>query len=179
MMKLKSKINRETLSEIKWFKWALFIIGFLVILLLVFRAGMEVGLRKATFSYRWGENYHRNFGGPRGGFMGGMMQDDPVGGYGVFGKIIKIDLPLVVINDQRGTEKVVLLKNDTTIRRFRDAIQPGDIKIDDAVVVIGSPNDAGQIEAKLIRMIPPPLNGSPMSSPFGISGPSMMDRFWR
>jgi|GEM_PF-150390 len=176
--KLKEKVNCKTLSEIKWFKWVLFGVGALVVLLLAFRAGIEVGTRKASFSYRWGENYHRNFGGPREGFMGGMMGNDFVDGHGVFGKIIKIELPLLTINDQRGAEKVVLLKDDTVIRRFRDTIQPGDMKVDESVVVIGSPNDAGQIEAKLIRIMPPPPDGLVMPPP-RIPGNSMMDRFWR
>jgi len=37
----------------------------LIVLLLVFKFGMMAGERQAGFSYRWGDNYNRNFAGPK------------------------------------------------------------------------------------------------------------------
>ena len=54
----------------KTFKMVLLAIAALVVLLFVFKTGVFVGYRKAEYSYRWGENYHRNFAGPREGFFG-------------------------------------------------------------------------------------------------------------
>ncbi|MDD5626398.1 MAG: hypothetical protein PHW01_00060 [Patescibacteria group bacterium] len=145
----------------KIFKITLLTIGLLIIILLIFQAGMLVGFKKAGFSYRWGENYHRNFAGPRGGFFQDFADKDFIEAHGVFGPIIKIDGSTLVIKGERDIEKIILLKDDTVIKHFQDTIKPGDLKIDDHIIVIGSPNDAGQIEAKLIRVLPPPSSGMP------------------
>lgn len=136
------------------FKYALYGIGTLIVLLLVFRLGMVVGARKAGFAYRWSENYHRNFAGPREGFFSEFGELDRIESHGTFGKIIDIKLPALVIDGENNAERAVVLGDDTVIRRFREIISPHDLKTGDAVVVIGSPNDAGQIEARLIRVMP-------------------------
>ncbi len=141
------------------FKRIFFGIAGLIILLLVFGLGMAVGFKKANFSYQWGENYHRNFGGPRGGFFQDFAGRDFVGSNGVFGQIIKIELPNLIVGGNNNTEKIIILKTDTVIRRLNETISPNDLKTDDYVTIIGSPNDAGQIEAKLIRIMPPPPAG--------------------
>ena len=51
-------------------KWIIIGVAIFVVIVLIFGAGMFVGGMKARFSYRWAENYHENFGGPRGGFLG-------------------------------------------------------------------------------------------------------------
>lgn len=129
----------------------------IIIFLLVFDLGVMVGLRKANFSYKWGENYHRNFAGPRGGFLKdfGRGGRDFIGAHGVFGQIIKIDGSTVIIKGRDNLEKIVVIKEDTAIMRFRETIKSSDLKVDDFIVVIGEPNDAGQIEAKFIRVVPP------------------------
>ncbi|TAN33029.1 hypothetical protein EPN28_03440 [Patescibacteria group bacterium] len=141
----------------KSFIIAVLSVGCLLLLLFVFQAGVFVGARKAGFSYRWSDNYHRNFGGPRTGFMGMMNvigSRDFMNANGVFGQIIKIEDKQLVIKSREGMEKIVLLKDNTAIRFFRDLVKPGDLKVDSYIVVIGSPNDVGQIEAKFIRVMP-------------------------
>ena len=60
----------------------------LIVFLLVFGAGMFVGEKKARFSYRWGENYQRNFAGPRGGFFGNFGREEGlINAHGAFGQI--------------------------------------------------------------------------------------------
>lgn len=144
------------LFQSKTFKRILFGVLAFVVLLLVFQAGMLVGFRKANFSYLWGENYHRNFAGPRGGFMDDMRGRDFIESAGVFGQIIKIDGQNIIIRGKDNVEKIVLVKKDSIIRRFRDTLQLLDLEVDDSLVVIGEPNEAGQIKAKLIRVMPPP-----------------------
>ncbi len=58
-------------------------------------------------------------------------------------------------------EKIILVKDDTEIRELRNALKIDDLKINDYVVVIGEPNDSGQIEAKFIRIMPAPLTSGP------------------
>ncbi len=140
----------------KGFKTALWIIGGLIILLFIFKAGMMVGMRKANFSYKWGENYHRNFGGPRGGFFDDFVGKDLMNAHGVFGQIIKIEKETLVIKGRDNVEKIVLVKEETTIERQRSALKLADLKVNDLVVVIGEPNETGQIEAKFMRLMPPP-----------------------
>ncbi len=138
----------------------------LLVLLFVFKAGLIVGQRKAGFSCRWGENYHRNFGGPRGGFFDGFGFGDRdfIDANGVFGQIIKIEGSTLVVKGRADVEKIVLVSEKTIINRFRETIALTDLKVDDYIVVIVEPNDAGQIVAKLIRVMPPP-KFQPMSPP--------------
>lgn len=148
--------------QTKIFKIIVRIVIGLVVCLLVFAAGVSVGFRKANFSYKWGENYHRNFGGPKNGFLREFRGDGLVVGYGTAGQIIKIDsltstsTPSLVIKGTQEAEKVILIKNDTVVNRLKETIKPSDLKVDDYVVVIGKPNEAGQVEAKLIRIMPSP-----------------------
>ena len=39
----------------------------------------------------------------------------------------------------------------------RDVVTTNELKLDDHIVVIGSPDSSGQIEAMLIRLLPAPL----------------------
>lgn len=140
----------------KGFKLSVLIICGLIIVLAAFWAGLFIGFRQARFSFAWGENYHRNFGGP-----GQMMPPDLnarnfIPPHGVFGKVIKIDGSTLVIKGSDGMEKLVIVNENTAIQEFRDQVQLNDLKVDDEIVVIGEPNDSGQIEAKLIRLLPAP-----------------------
>lgn len=144
----------------KSFKIIIWVIIGLAVFCFIFNIGMFIGFRKASFSYKWGENYHRNFAGPRQGFLRDFGRDfggqDFIESHGVIGQIIKIEDSELVIKGPNDVEKVVLVKDKTVINRFRETIKVSDLKVDDQIVVIGEPNEAGQIEAKLIRLLPPP-----------------------
>ena len=135
----------------------------LAVLVGTFSMGVAVGYRKARFSYAWGENYHLNFGGPRGGFLRNFSQDfmgkDFIGAHGTFGQIIEVKDSELAVRGKDGIEQIIKIGDDTEIRRFKDVIQLKDLKIDEPIVVIGEPNDLGQIVAKFIRVMPFP---SPM-----------------
>lgn len=128
-----------------------------IIALLIFQAGMHVGYRKASFSFRFGDNYYRAFGdqgGPKLFHMplrGGFIES-----HGAVGQIVSINLPTFVVADPKGIEKVVLINDSTVIRQFDQDLTPDDLGIDNFTVVLGSPNEDSQIEAKLIRILPPP-----------------------
>jgi len=132
---------------------------------IIFRLGMAVGFYKAGFSYRWGENYHRNFGGPRAGFLGDFFGRDLIESHGTVGKIIKVEPPSIIIDGKDGIEKDIVIKDDTAVKKMHETIAAKDLKIDDFVVVVGSPNNAGQIEAKLIRVMPSPATIPPPGAP--------------
>ncbi len=127
-------------------------VGVLLLLLLVFKAGEIVGYRKATFSYRWAENYHRNFGGPRGGLLHPEEERGFINSHGITGSIIKIDGPTIIIKGQGDREQTVHTTSTITIRRGRDPLTLTDLHVDDHIVIVGDPNTDGQIEAKFIRV---------------------------
>jgi hypothetical protein len=147
-------MDTDKLFQSKIFKKVVLGIIILVIFLSVFKMGMVVGARKAEFSNRWSDNYHRNFGGPRNGFLSGFNDRDFIGASGTFGEIIKADRGTLVVKGQGDVEKIILIKDNTVIKRFSDTMKLTDIKIGDYAVVIGESNDAGQIEANLVRLLP-------------------------
>ena len=139
------------------------LIGVFIVALLIFVAGVTVGYHKASFGRAWGEHYYENFGLGDRHFGGGdtimnrigMMNYFPTG-HGATGKIIKIEAPKLIMQDKDNTEKIIIIKTDTRIREGRNNVIINDLKINDFVVIIGTPNEQGQIEAKLIRVIPSP-----------------------
>lgn len=137
----------------KVFKISFVAVAAVIAALLIFRLGVFVGYRKANFSYRWAENYHKNFGGSREGFFNDFYEKDFIDGHGVSGSIMKIDGNVLAIKSEDNTEKAVSISDKTVIRSRMDIIKIADLKVDDRIVIIGSPNDQGQIEAKFIRVM--------------------------
>lgn len=153
--------NKHIVIKKDTLKWIIIGLSIFVAAVLIFGAGIFVGTMKARFSYRWAENYHRNFGGPQEGFMGGLRTMPPnsefIEGYGTFGQIIKIDGSSLVIRGRNDVEKIILIKDDTVIKRGGETIKPADLKVDEYIMVIGEPNNDGWIEAKLIRILGLPI----------------------
>jgi hypothetical protein len=147
--------------ESKNFNIVLFSIGAVIVLLIVFKLGIDVGFRKASFSCNWGENYYRNFAGPIDMRTKNLIShDDFMNPHGVFGEVIKVEDTSLVVKDQNDLEKVVLIKDNTVIKKFEKDIKIKDLEVGEKVVIIGAPNSNSQIEASLIRILPPPPNGS-------------------
>jgi len=143
-------------AQSKGFKIVLGVLGTVIILMIFFCLGMVVGFHRANFSRDWSENYHRNFAGPQNGFFAGVQRPgkeymDP---HGIFGQIIKVGPNDIIIDGQGTAERIISIDDDTTIRSLRNNIKLTDLKIGNSVVVIGEPNSDGQIEAKLIRLMP-------------------------
>lgn len=151
-------INKIFQSKI--FQGIIIGLGILVVLMLIFKAGLMIGAKKADFSHRFSDNYRRNFIGPAGnpqnGFFKELDEKNFMNPHGVDGQIIKIDNEELVIKDRDNVEKMVLLNDKTVINRFRDTIKPDELKVDEYVIVLGEPNDQGEIVAKLIRLMPAP-----------------------
>ncbi|MFA6252314.1 MAG: hypothetical protein WCX74_02860 [Candidatus Paceibacterota bacterium] len=140
------------------------IIGEIILLLVTFEIGAIVGFKGADFSCNMDKNYGRNFGGMDFNFPDkGRFE----GAHGILGQIMKIDGETIIMKDVDSTEKVILVKGDVAIKKFKDDIKLSDLKVDDKIVVIGNPNEKGEIEAKLIRWMPnqmdaqnPPVDNS-------------------
>ena len=150
----------KNLSRSKIFHLIIGLIIALVVLLVIFQAGRFVGFRQAMFSGRLGDNYYRALEGPsRGGPLGmkgsrGFWSDDLPNSHGAAGKIIKINLPTLVVIGPDNLEKVIKVGGDTIIRSFRNAIKASDLKVGDSIVTIGTADESSQIVAKLIRLLP-------------------------
>ncbi|MCX6740394.1 MAG: hypothetical protein NTZ49_04150 [Candidatus Parcubacteria bacterium] len=151
----------------KSFQAIIIILGILIIVLLIFKAGMIVGGKKADFSCHWNDNYQRNFAGPKEGFLKGFRDRDFMEANGIFGQILKVEGNSIVIKGRNDIEKVISTDDKTVIKSFDQTIKISDLKIDEVIVVIGDPNSQGQIEARLIRLMPQPpknnLNGQPLA----------------
>lgn len=142
-------------SESKSLKAVIITIVTLAVFAFIFQAGVFVGFHKASFLFKSGDNFYRNFG-DRGGMMGrgGMFSDEFTGGHGASGKIVRIELPNIVVLGQDNIEKVVVTDSKTDIREGRSNSSLEKLKVDEFITVIGSPNDQGQVLAKFIRVMP-------------------------
>lgn len=149
-------MDTDKFFQTKLFRNIVLGIAGLIVLVLVFGLGIYVGTEKAEFSFKWADEYHRNFAGPQGGFLGNITGQDLTNGNGVFGQIIKINGETLVIKGKDNVEKNILVNDKTTIVFQRKNIKLSDLKIDESVVVIGDPDNNGQIQAELIRVMPSP-----------------------
>jgi hypothetical protein len=106
-------------SQSPLFRKVMLVLGGVVVFLLVFQAGQFIGFRKASFSYRSGDNYYRAFGGGRDnewgerGMMGGMrgmFQGDFPGAHGAVGKVLSVQGASFIMETPDGVERSVLMK---------------------------------------------------------------------
>ena len=150
-MKEKIKIFKERVEKMGIIK----IIITLIIILAIFQAGVFVGYHKAMFYKSAGSNYFRS------SHSRDFMRDPnlPVEN-GAVGKIVSINLPNIVVASPDNVEKTINISDDTLIRQFRDTLSAKDLKVGDYVIVLGGvSSDNGVVNAKLIRLIPPPPEG--------------------
>jgi len=151
-------MNIKEIFQPTHFNKLLIVLAVMVVLVFVFTLGVFVGHEKARFSGAWGEHYYRNIMGPGGPGGFGMMDFDRRGfnARSGLGQIIKIDGNALIVKDQANAEKSVLITDQTAIVRDNQNIKATDLKVDDKIVIIGRPNDQGQIEPRLIRVLPEP-----------------------
>lgn len=146
--------NIKSLYAQKPIRLGLYILGTLFVLSATFQLGLFVGYHKASFARDWGDHYERNFGMRRPESIRGMMGNTLPGAYGASGKVLSVTLPTFVVEDINGTEKTIHISDTTLIRLAMQNASSSAITVDNIVIVLGEPNDAGQIEAKLIRVMP-------------------------
>jgi hypothetical protein len=131
-------------------------IAVLLIALIIFAGGMEVGQRRALFSNRWNNNYDRNFGGPHSVFSPVKgNRDDIFNSHGAVGEIISFQSPNIVIKGPSEVEKSATINSQTIIRQISGVATTSDLQVGKSVVIIGNPDDTGTIRASLIRIMPP------------------------
>ena len=140
------------------------IIFILFVVLLIFEAGVAVGVHKASFADRIGGAYYKVFGSA-GQPFGSFDHDDFPASHGVAGTIIKIDPPYAFIQGPNNVERTIRLGSSTTILKYRTSIGPNDLSNGDSIVVIGSPDaSSSNINADFIRVVPAATGSSTSSN---------------
>ena len=149
-------VNKKTLDQevLYILKMGIIVMLGFAFMMGVFGVGIWVGQKRAEFSFHWMENYQRNFGGPGMGMAPNFINKNTMGAHGIFGTVIKIDGTTLIIKGKNAIEESVEVLPGTTIVNNAGVITISDIKINDAVVIIGSPDDLGEVEAKFIRILP-------------------------
>lgn len=156
----------QEIIKSKKFKIAVAILGVVLVALVSFAVGISVGLHKARFSGRFGENYEKNFMGPMPPIMGmpmgpmGMMKekfDDMEGrgfrnAHGLAGTILSIADNSLVVKDKDNKENAITITDKTIIKSGRNDIKIDSLKQNDNIVVMGQPSEDGTINADLIRV---------------------------
>jgi hypothetical protein len=170
-------MSTQELVKSKKIKVAVAVVGFFLIVFISFAGGMAVGLHKAKFSYQWGQNYERNFMGSEkgngrgkesvgcagkmmGGCAGGGMQNFPRNAegqnfrnaHGLAGTILSISDNNLIIKDRDNKEATITTTEKTLIKRGVDDLKITDLKANDQLVIMGTPNDQGVVTADLIRV---------------------------
>jgi hypothetical protein len=129
-------------------------VGITLIVLCIFEVGIAIGYHEATFSSHWGANYGTNFGG--GDY--GLDAHQPTA-HGSTGKILSVDTTgatttIIVDGGTSHPEQKVLVTSDTVIRSQENTLTASALTVGVNVVVLGTPDDTGVIDAKLIRIVP-------------------------
>ena len=150
-----STYHPHHLFSSRWLRWGVGVLSALIILILVFALGINVGRHEERFTKDWMQNYPRNFGGPKVFSLQINPGDHFIQPHGLFGNIISkaSDSKSIVVKGDRDMEKTVLVGNSTIIEKAMNTLKAMDLKINDSVIVIGEPNPEGQVDAKLIRVI--------------------------
>lgn len=156
--------NFNSLYKKIWFRKIVMGLGISVLFFVIFILGIKIGERKAFFAQDWYRAYHRNFIGPdfirrQGNFplpRPDFLKDNFLNPHGILGKILKNDInnSELIIKDKDNIEKVIKIDEKTFIVSFRSLIKQGDLKEGDEIIVIGQPQENGQILAKFIRVFP-------------------------
>lgn len=109
-------------------KKVIYITGIILGIFIILNIGMIIGARKASY----------------------MDQ------HGTIGQITKIDRTSISVESPDSIEKVLVVGSSTQIRNKDKVLGLSDLHIGDFIAAIGSPDNACQLEAKVIQIVPPP-----------------------
>lgn len=68
------------------------------------------------------------------------------------GEIIEITNGNLIIRGRGGIQETIAIERDTLVKKGGETMKDG-LEIGDRVIVVGLPNERGQIEAKLVRIL--------------------------
>ncbi len=133
------------------------VIGVILIAVASFAIGFSAGLHKARFSYRFSENYERNFiglehRGMKEGVFRKMDGKSFRSGHGVAGEILSIVDRTIVVRGSEGQENSIAVTDTTVYHKGGDRVNLEALAVGDRVVVLGKPSDDGVVTADLLRV---------------------------
>lgn len=130
------------------------ILGYVLATLLVFKVGEVVGIKKASYSYNMGDHFFRAFRDTDDESSITRDRDIP-GGHDALGRVVRISLPTLTVLDRKDNiEKTITISSTTDIKRAQNDITPSELAVDNEVLVLGTPQADGTIDAKFIRLLP-------------------------
>ncbi|MFZ1654827.1 MAG: DUF5666 domain-containing protein [Candidatus Moraniibacteriota bacterium] len=143
------------------------VVGVMLIAVASFAIGFSAGLHKARFSYRFGENYERNFIGPKHPEMMESMFRKMEGnsfrsGHGVVGEVLSIVDRTIAVRGPEGQENSIEVTDSTVYHKRGDRVNLEALSVGDRVAVLGKPSDDGTVTADLIRVFDLPGGGPPL-----------------
>ena len=123
-------------------------IGVVVVLLLIFHAGMVTGEHRHSGEHGFGMQRSGGF------FIARMPQGYMQQGHGAVGTVTALGPSSVTITGRDGGAQTILLAPDTQIRALNGDASSSALKVGDHVIVLGAPSESGQITAHLIHVMP-------------------------
>ncbi len=142
----------------KIFKWTVITLASLIILIGAFALGVKVGYHEASFALDWQRDYPKNFVDYTGAPVAPGTPGPEFRSHGLVGVVLNVDNGELILKDNGdSTEKKILVGDDTTIRQNNSSLKLSDLKASSTIVVIGEPDDQGQIEARFIRVLGPQM----------------------
>ena len=161
-------ITKDSLSQFvrsRLFAGIMLGVAVMLVLVCVFEAGVALGYHEAVFSSHWGANYERNFGGTGMQVMMGVPDGHGPEAFGAIGQIISIASSTMVVQNNDQQEEKVIFNGNTVIRNQEITIPASSLSAGTYVVVVGTPDNQGTIDASLIRIIPAPPTPSTPAAP--------------
>ena len=157
-------MSKEALGQ--FFKSKLFagiIVGVcgMLVVICIFEAGVIIGYHEAEFSSHWGENYGRNFANSSSSNPMGFPDMRAPTPDGILGKIVSISptsasSTTIILSNNLKPEEKILIDSGTIIRDHENTLSASELTMGAYIVVLGIPNDQGEIQANLIRVVPAP-----------------------
>lgn len=152
-MQIKNFFGSQIFQIVTW------VVAALILLSFVFHAGIQVGFNKASHNFeRRGNPSFAPMGGRSPGTSPFMERGELGETHGAFGAITGIEGDVYTIKDRNNENRSVVVGEVTPVmkgkeRVLRSALVPGEI-----VAVVGDTNDAGQVVARLVRIMPKPTS---------------------
>lgn len=141
------------------FQITTWVVAGLILLSLVFHAGVRVGFSKASHSFERRGNPSFTPVGGRMREASPFMERGELGEtHGVFGAIVSGEGDLYTIKDRNSESRLVLVGTTTPIMRGPERVERSALVPGEVVAVIGDTNDAGQVVARMIRIMPKEMN---------------------
>jgi len=159
-------MNTNEFFKSSKFKALLCTIALFLGAVIIFEAGVAVGYHRAAFAYQWNENYFRDSHDPRSFFAVFSRDADDPNPHGAIGQVVSVNLPEFMVKGPDSPEQIVVTGPGTAFRLFHGDGTSTDLKAGQQVIVIGSPNDQGDIQASFVRIMPPlPTSTEPYPFP--------------